>query len=133
MCDTLRISLISSTNGTIFGGYTPIAWSSADYYVSDMRLESFAFTIKNPHNLPAQLFKQQRGERAVYHNASYGPTFGAGHDFYVCDECRNSNNSYSTFGNSYANDTGIGGQQVLTGAYNFTVEEIEVFEVMWRQ
>jgi hypothetical protein len=33
-------------------------------------------------------------------------------------------------GTSYANDTGIDGKQVLTGAYNFTVKEIEVFEVI---
>jgi hypothetical protein len=30
--------------------------------------------------------------------------------------------------NGYANDTGITANQVLTGSYNFTVEEIEVLE-----
>jgi hypothetical protein len=33
-------------------------------------------------------------------------------------------------GIAYINDTGIAGDQVLTGARNFTVDEIEVFEVI---
>jgi hypothetical protein len=127
------ISLISSTNGSIFGGYTPVAWSSANHYVSDMSMESFVFTITNPHNLSPRIFKQQRGDNAVYHHPSYGPTFGGGLTIHVCDQCRSSNNSYSSFGSPYNNDTGISGNEVLTGACNFTVNEIEVFEVTWRQ
>jgi hypothetical protein len=134
-CDGHRntVSLISSTNGSIFGGYTPIAWSSSGYYVSDMSMESFIFTIKNPHNLPAQIFKQKEGVKAAYHYASYGPTFGGGHDLGVNDQCRNSDSCWSNFGTTYTNETGIAGKEVLTGANKFTVAEIEVFEVTWRQ
>jgi hypothetical protein len=32
-------------------------------------------------------------------------------------------------GNTYTNDTGKSGNEVLTGAEDFTVKEIEVFEV----
>jgi hypothetical protein len=127
------VTLISTTNDCIFGGYTPVAWSSEGGHASDMSMESFIFTIKNPHNLPARIFKQKQGILAAYHISSYGPTFGNGCDFYVCDRCRDSNSSYSNFGSTYTNDTGIAGKEVLTGAYNFTVVEIEVFEVTWRQ
>jgi hypothetical protein len=109
------ISLILSTNGSIFGGYTPVAWSSEGNYASDMSRESFLFTIENPHNLPAQIFRQKEGLRAVYHRASYGPTFGCGHDLCVSNRCRDSDDSYSNLGNTYTNYTGISGKEVLTG------------------
>jgi hypothetical protein len=126
------ITVVFTTNGCIFGGYTPLTWSSQGAYPSDPTLGSFIFTIKNPHNLPAQLFRQKQGAQAIGDHGSYGPTFGYGCDFHVCDKCQNSNNSYSNLGITYANETGIEGKQVLTGAYNFTAKEIEVFEVVSR-
>jgi hypothetical protein len=124
------VTLILSTNDCIFGGYTPLTWSSRGGYVPDPSLESFIFTIKNPHNLGARIFNLANAIHAIYDNSMYGPTFGGGHDFHVCDECHTSNSNYSNFGHTYRNDTGIDGARVLTGASNFTVKEIEVFEVM---
>jgi hypothetical protein len=126
------VTLILSTNDCIFGGYTPLAWSSRDEYVSDPSLKSFVFTIKNPHNLPPTIFKQQRETDAIHPYSSRGPVFGSGHTLSVCDQCHTSNSSYSNFGGTYANDTGIAGTQVLAGPQSFTVEEIEVFEVVDR-
>jgi hypothetical protein len=52
LCDghSNTVTLIASTNDCIFGGYTPLTWSSRNAYVSDPSLRSFVFTIKNPHN-----------------------------------------------------------------------------------
>jgi hypothetical protein len=127
------VTLISTTNGCICGAYTPIPWSSDGYYVSDLSMDSFVFTIKNPHNLPARIFRQKQAAKAVYHGGSYGPAFGCGHDLTVCNKCRDSSGSGSILGNTYTNDTRITGNEVLTGAQQFTVQEIEVFEVIWRQ
>jgi hypothetical protein len=124
--------LILSTNNCIFGGYTPLAWSSRNGWVSDPSLKSFVFTLKNPHNLPPRIFKRQREKHAILCHGSYGPVFGDGHTLSVCDQCHTSNGSYSNFGTAYANDTGIAGNQVLAGTQNFTVEEIEVFELVDR-
>jgi hypothetical protein len=124
------VSLISSTNGCIFGGYSPLPWSSEKTSVSDPNLKSFIFTIKNPHDLPAQIFEQVQEMHAIRNGASYGPTFGGAPDLYVCDQSRTSTSSASKIGTTYANNTGIAGNQVLTGAQNFTVEEIEVFEAI---
>jgi hypothetical protein len=106
-----------------------LAWGSRNSYVPDPSQKSFIFTLKNPHNLGARLFKQKQADNAIYDHSSYGPTFGNGFDLYVCDQCQSSNNNCSNFGTGYVNDTGIDGRQVLAGAYNFTVEEIEVFQV----
>jgi hypothetical protein len=124
------VSLISSTNGCIFGGFSPVAWSSENNYVSDPSLTSFIFTLKNPHNLPAQIFKLKLAGNAICGSGSYGPTFGGGHDLHICDQSRTSNGSYSNLGHSYINKTGIAQNQVLTGAREFTVGEIEVFELI---
>jgi hypothetical protein len=128
------VTLISSTNGYVFGGYTPLAWSSRAKAVPDHRLRSFIFTITNPPNLPPQIFKLKQAENAIYGGSFYGPRFGEGDnwnaDLNICDRCRVVNRSYSMLGNAYTNETGISGNQVLTGSHNFTVEEIEIFQVM---
>jgi hypothetical protein len=123
------LTLVLSTAGYIFGGYTPLVWSSRGAYVTDPSRKSFLFTIKNPHGLEPHIFAQKDEASAIYDNASDGPTFGANHDLYVCTQCHTQNNSYSTLGNTYTNDTGIAGTAVLTGEKNFFVKEIEVFEV----
>jgi hypothetical protein len=67
-------------------------------------------------------------ERAIYYRSSYGPTFGV-HDLFVASDFDSNANSYTSLGTSFANDTGIHGQQFLTAQLKFTVKEIEVFEI----
>jgi hypothetical protein len=124
------VTLIASTNRCIFGGYTPVAWSSRNEMVSDRSLTSFIFTITNPHNLPAQIFKQNEEKAAIGDDHGFGPVFGSNHDLCVVDRCHTCARSYSNLGRIYANETGLPGNQVLTGAQNFTVQEIEVFELI---
>jgi hypothetical protein len=124
------VTLISSTNDCIFGGFTPLTWSSRGSWVSDPSLTSFIFTIKNPHNLPARIFKQKQEVNAIYDDSSYGPLFGYGHDLSVYGQWQSPNNCHSTLGTTYTNDTGLAGNEVLTGAQYFAVKEIEVFGVV---
>jgi hypothetical protein len=106
-----------------------VAWNSTNGYLADPTRQSFVFTINNPHNLPARVFIQKEEAKAIYDYASYGPTFGNGCDLHVYDNCRNTDSNYSNLGSVYDNDTQIAGNQVLTGAQYFTVQEIEVFEL----
>jgi len=53
--------------------------------------------------------------------------FGGGHDFSLSNNCNSVNTSYSNFGYSY--DTNGKPTEFLTGSYNFTVKEIEVYKV----
>jgi hypothetical protein len=126
------VTVIQSQDGYIFGGYTPLAWRSDGRGIRDNSLEGFIFTIKNPHGLSARVFGLRQGHAAwsIYCGADYGPTFGGGHDIHVCDQCNSSRNSYTNFdNNTYNNDTGLNRTTVFTGAYHFTVGEIEVFEL----
>jgi hypothetical protein len=124
------LTLIETTKGSIFGGFTPLSWdSTTNNYKSDSSQSGFLFNLKNPRNSAPQRFRLSSGSNAIYCNASYGPTFGSGHDIYVSNGCNANTSSYTSFGNAYVNDTGIQGNQVLAGEYNFTVKEIEVFAI----
>jgi hypothetical protein len=131
------LTLILDTDGNIFGGFTPVKWESRASdcwhpkanYKADSSLRSFLFSLKNPHNYAAKRFalKEERKEAAIECNTWWGPRFS---DLCVSDNCfANSNSWAANFGWAYTNDTGLAGETFFTGSRNFTVKEIEVFEV----
>jgi hypothetical protein len=61
--------------------------------------------------------------------AQNGPRFGGGSDIRIVDACNAYTGSYSSFGDTYVNDTGANGQEIFTGAHYFKVQEIEIFEL----
>jgi hypothetical protein len=97
---------------------------------ADPSLKSFLFTLRNPHNFPARKFALKAKEKdfAIICDSSEGPNFGdiRVHDGYSSDTCLYC--PYN-FGRCYTNDTGLYGRTFFTGSGNFTVEEIEVFEI----
>jgi hypothetical protein len=69
----------------------------------------------------------------IFGDLAYGPRFGSSlsADLSVSKDFRTPDGlTYSNLGGFFANDTGISGHLVLTGAREFTVEQIEVFEVI---
>jgi hypothetical protein len=124
------LTLIETTKGFIFGGFTPVEWdSTTNNFKSDSSHKSFLFTVKNAHKIEARKFKLSNPSYAILSNSSCGPRFGGGADIHVSDNCNTNTNSYTNLGNAYVNDTGITGNTVFTGEYNFTVKEIEVFTI----
>jgi hypothetical protein len=129
------MTLVMSTDDWVFGGYTPVPWNSRNSHASDPDLESFLFTITNPHGLAPQIFPLQAPETAIHDRANLGPSFGSNaqtgcNDLRVFNQCNRNHGSSSQLGGSYVNDTGLAGNTVFTGEYNFTVKELEVFEVV---
>jgi hypothetical protein len=55
--------------------------------------------------------------------------FGGGHDIHVYDNCNATSNHYTNINSSFENTTQIDATCVMDGAKNFTVQEIEVFEI----
>jgi hypothetical protein len=123
------LTIIETTTGFIFGGFTPAAWDSSGGYKSDNSQTSFLFSLKNPRNSSPQRFRLSNVSNAIYCHSIYGPVFGNGCDIVVWNGCNANTNSNSNFGTGYVNDTGIAGNQVFTGERNFTVKEIEVFAI----
>jgi hypothetical protein len=123
------LTLIEDTAGNIFGGFTPLQWESSDGFKADRSLKSFLFTLKNPHNFPAMKFalKAEKKDHAVYCSSSCGPNF---FDIGVYDKLDgNTVGATRYFGYSYANDTGLSGDTFFTRLTDFTMKEIEVFEI----
>jgi hypothetical protein len=122
------VTIILTTGGYIFGGFTPLAWDSSTAYKADNTGKSFLFSFKNPRNTEPKIFPLSNPSLAIYCHASYGPTFG-NHAIHVANDCDQNTNSYTALGHSYTNDTGISAVQVFTGQQNFQVKEIEVFSI----
>jgi hypothetical protein len=74
------LTFIEDTKGNNFGAFGPAAWESRkydteasralgrnNYYKADPSLESFIFTLKNPHNFPARKFalKAEKKDEAI--------------------------------------------------------------------
>jgi hypothetical protein len=116
---------VKCTRGYIFGGYAAITWDSSGQYKNAPG--SFLFTLANPHNIAPTMFPLQNPGNALYTHPSYGPTFGAGNDMLINNNCNVANCAFG-FPNSYMDTTGRGGS-VFTGSNNFLVSDIEVFLV----
>jgi hypothetical protein len=119
------LTLIQDTTANFFGGFTPVEWKSVGLWTADRSLKTFLFTLKNPHNFPAKKFalKDEKKGWAILCDSSRGPVFGE--DICVSDNY----NADTHLGDCHANDTGLYGRTFLTGFQDFTVREIEVFEI----
>jgi hypothetical protein len=123
------VTIILTTKDFIFGGFSSLTWDSSNQWKVDNARKGFVFSVRNPHNIADKKFSLTNPTYTIYCSSSCGPRFGFGDDIYVGNDCNNTTNSSTNLGVSYANDTGIAGNQFFTGEYNFTVKEIEVFPV----
>jgi hypothetical protein len=131
LCDNKgpTLTVIRSTNGYLFGGFTPLNWDSTTN-TSKNHAEGFIFTLTNPHNIPPTKYpRNPQNTCAIYCDASYGPTFGG--DICVATNSNQGSVSYTNFTgvHGYTDTTGKG-QNTFAGAGIFTTNEIEVFSVL---
>lgn len=128
-CDQKRNTLviIKANNSSIFGGYTQEAWSSDNLYKNDANAFVFNYTRENK----LAMIKCSNSPNAIYCNASCGPIFGGGHDLFIGNNANVNSSSYSNLGHSYRHPQLLFGSNeaktFFAGAYNFQVNEIEVF------
>ena len=94
---------------------------------------SFLLCLRNANSLASftASIKQGQEQFAIYCDSSYGPTFGAGHDLYICDNPQINQSSTNNFGYSYQLPTGYvfrseEGKKLFAGQYQFLTTEIEV-------
>src|SRR3989338_5413241 len=78
LCDNkgATITIIKSSKGFIFGGFSSISWNStiSDYEDSS----SFIFSLTNPNGTEPMKFDKKRtqSKKSIYCDSSDGPTFG---------------------------------------------------------
>lgn len=130
LCDgrPQTMSIIKSRNGYLLGGYAHAAWNSSNTYTNDPR--AFLFTLVNPNSIQPTRYLVRGGaeQYALYNGATYGPTFGGGHDILVSGASPNAT-SYTSFAHSYMDTTGMG-QRTFTGNYTYVVADVEVYRLL---
>jgi hypothetical protein len=71
--------------------------------------------------------KAEKKDEAIGCDSDCGPHFG---DIGISENCNaNARNLTRSFGTSYTNGTGLGGETFFTGSICFKVKESEVFEI----
>lgn len=131
------ITLVKTTGGFIFGGYTAISWQDSFFhssystgtYVND--LTAFIFSLVNKHNHPV-LMKVKNGFDAISRNLDGCLTFGKGNEIFICDKSNACSKSSSNLGTSYQLADGYfsSGDSLAEGR-NFQVQELEVFQLIF--
>jgi hypothetical protein len=128
LCDLkgATVTVIRSSNGYVFGGYTPAAWDIANKRGSYSNAPgSFLFTLSNPHAIPPTKYPVKVPEKAIQHHTNFCQFFGDD-DLVVVSDCNANCNSHSYFPVSYGDTTGKG-NLTFTGNDSFQVADIEVF------
>ncbi len=124
------LTIIKTTAGYIFGGYTSKAWASPKNAEYKEDPHAFLFSFKNPSDTPLRL-NVVRPQYAVYHRTDYGPTFGYWHDLHICEGSNIFKRSY-IYSQSYelTKGRGLESARFFYGDDYFRVADIEVFEVV---
>ena len=124
------LTIVKSTSGNIFGGFTTAEWKSP---VTGSRVygkNAFIFSLVNKDNKPL-LFEQTKNN-SICLNANFGPMFGGGHDF-VIHNSSNTHTKNSNLGITYNHPEYPCGSEkaktILIGSSYFQVQEIEVFQI----
>lgn len=139
-CDNVpyTLTIIKSTQGNIFGGFTDVAWDSTSGYKKSRN--AFIFSLINKFDDPFKAhIHQNESEFAIYCGDECGPIFGGRirtdyDDIHISDNSNISNENYSNFSFSYHRQYyGCGSceeQSILAGSFNFKVENIEVYKLL---
>jgi hypothetical protein len=60
------LTVIETTKGFVFGGFTPVAWASSKSWESDSSRKTFVFTVKNPRGSEGRKFVMAGTAHAIY-------------------------------------------------------------------
>jgi hypothetical protein len=119
------LTVIETTNGFIFGGYTEQCWNHSDTYKTDKN--AFIFSLLNNENKPIKI-KVEDAEKAIYCSPSYGPTFGD--DINICNIWNQQN--YSNLGFAYNHPMyefeSEEARKFLANSCGFQISDIEVYK-----
>ena len=121
------VTVIVSSYDKIFGGYTSVTWQSSNSWSHDPS----AFIYSLTHN--AKCATQLNTGRSIYDYGGLGPIFGyrsSGDDIYIQDNCNGRSDNCCASNNTYQLPPGADTTTFMAGAVNFSVKEIEVYQVI---
>jgi len=147
-CDNKPSTLViaKSNYGKVFGGYSDQTWNGS--YHPKTSEKSWLFSIDEKQKFPIM-----PGKISMYTHENNGPCFGSGHDLYLYLSHKNeapetSKQSYSSLGSAYLFEPNQKSRRrakhteasdkygnnslaktILAGAYQFDLEEVEVYSI----
>ncbi len=128
-CDGVpnTLTVVQTTLGNVFGGFTEKAWNSTGGWVKDTN--AYIFSLINKDENPFVAFHSAYDSICL--SESSGPLFGEGADFRISTDANSNENSYSNFGKSYTHPKYPFGsaeaKAILAGSYNFRTVEVEIY------
>jgi len=118
----------SQTHGRIFGGYTEQTWDGSNSYKKDEKAFLFSLT----HNEKYPVKDSVKAIACIYDNSVL---FGESCDIFIVDNCNTANGNHCDFPLTYQcskfNEVTEESKKYLAGSYNFLVEEVEVYQIVW--
>jgi hypothetical protein len=125
------LTVVKTTDGYIFGGYTQQTWDST---FSDLKSDknAFIFSLINRENNPLKMRIKSGGINATFCNHNFGPRFGGadiiiGSSGFLLAGSSNLGNSYQHPTYAYQSSQA---QSFLAGFNAFKVSEIEIFKLI---
>lgn len=134
-CDIIpkTLTIIQSSNGNIFGGYTDVEWDCSNKLKKNNDAFIFSLINENDNQIRVKIDPNE-SEFAIVCDELAGPIFGDGHDIYISNNCDTQMQSYSLFPCSYKCPNIITDwsrtKSILAGTYKFNVSNIEVFHLI---
>jgi len=120
------LTVIKNSFGKTFGGYSPVSWDSSSGWTAGT-VDFFIFHLDE--NLKFPWFQNY----SIHRSASYGPTFGQGHEIYINQRPSATEGSYVQMNStSYRIENKLTNAQFAgTNSNNWRVVEIEVFAIKY--
>jgi hypothetical protein len=133
-CDGVAktVTIVKTTNGNIFGGYTDLTWSSPTTLTDYIDNNAFIFSLVNEKNQQfISMPKNNQGSICCY--SGYGPVFGnkqSNRDICIASNSNMNTSSSSVLGSSFERtDISHDTQLILAGSQNFQTVEVEVYRI----
>jgi hypothetical protein len=125
------ITIVKSTSGNIFGGYSSAQWNPTGSWEYDK--SAFIFSLLNKENRPLIFEHSSSGVYSIGSFRIFGPIFGDGNDIFISDSSNTNMSSQSNLGATYTHpDYPFGCERtrkILAGTRYFQVQEIEVLQL----
>ena len=125
-CDNkgATVTIIETTKGRRFGGYTSLSWDSSSQWKNDK--EAFLFSLDNDKKYDVI----QDAVYKVYSNTGYGQWFGNGgniglayeKNYFIGNDTHQENFGYKCYSTTVENE--------LSGGKTFNISKMEVYQVI---
>ena len=125
-CDNINgtLTVIKTKDGLVFGGYCSVCWESGDELIKE-DLNSFVFSI----NLSKIYFVSKNNEASILCDKNKGPSFIG--MFTINDNMLSMRSDINPWGTQrYSGESSL--YEINGGEPSFIIEEIEVFQVLFR-